>query len=177
MSDGEEEKQVQTITIQLKMTGEEPMFFKVKKETKFQKIFEAYASRKGTSVDALRFMFDGEKLNAAETPKMKEMENNDMVDVQLEQVGGGEDGEATLMLTVKDQTGDEMSFKVKKETKLGKIFKAYADAKGVDMNSLRFNLDGDRLNAESTPKMLELEDGDQIDVSLDMVGGNSQLYF
>ena len=45
------------------------------------------------------------------------------------------------------------------------------------MNSLRFNLDGDRLNAESTPKMLELEDGDQIDVSLDMVGGNSQLYF
>ena len=170
MSDAEEE-QPKTITLQLKMTGEEPMFFKVKKETKFAKIFEAFAGRKGTSADAMRFMFDGEKLGGTDTPKMKEMEDNDMVDVVLEQQGGGEDGEPTLLLTVKDQTGDEMSFKVKKETKLGKIFRAYADSKGVDMASLRFSLDGERLNGENTPKMLELEDGDQIDVSLDMVGG------
>ena len=48
---------------------------------------------------------------------------------------------------------------------------AYASSKGVETNSLRFTIDGERIKADHTPKMLELEDGDQIDVSLDMVGG------
>ena len=176
MSDNEAEQEEKTITLQLKLGDEDPVFFKVKKETKMAKVMGAYASRKGQAVSSLKFTFDGSKIKDTDTPKMLEMEENDMIDVFLEQQGGGEDGEEsdigkTLLLTVKDQTGDEMSFKVKKETKLGKIFKAYADSKGVDVKSLRFQLDGERLTENNTPKMLELEDGDQIDVSLDMVGG------
>lgn len=175
MSDNEG-AQEKTITLQLKgQNDDEPVFFKVKKETKMSKVFGAYASRKGQAVESLKFSFDGNVLNPTDTPKMLEMEENDMIDVFLTQVGGGEEGQdgegKTLMLTVKDQTGDEMSFKVKKETKLNKIFKAYADSKGVAVDSLRFTLDGERLKDDTTPKMLELVDGDQIDVSLDMVGG------
>jgi hypothetical protein len=34
---------------------------------------------------------------------------------------------------------------------------------------LNFRLDGDRVSGEQTPKMLELEENDQIDVNLQMV--------
>ena len=62
-------------------------------------------------------------------------------------------------------------FKVKKTTKMQKIFGAYAQRKGVDPSSLRFLLDGDRIQGEQTPKMLELEDEDQIDCVLAQMGG------
>lgn len=54
---------------------------------------------------------------------------------------------------------------------MGKVFNAYAQKKGVDFNSLRFLLDGDRVDEQSTPKTLELEDDDQIDCVLEQVGG------
>jgi hypothetical protein len=36
-------------------------------------------------------------------------------------------------------------------------------------SSLRFFYDGDRVQEDQTPKMLELEENDQIDVQLEMV--------
>jgi small ubiquitin-related modifier len=56
---------------------------------------------------------------------------------------------------------------------MSKIFNAYASRKGVDINSLRFLLDGDIVNGEQTPKMLELEDQDQIDAVLEQIGGRN----
>lgn len=41
----------------------------------------------------------------------------------------------------------------------------------MDRPSLRFFVDGNRLNAEDTVKMAELEDGDSIDVMTRMEGG------
>lgn len=76
-----------------------------------------------------------------------------------------------LTIRVKDQTGDEMMFKVKKATKMSKIFEAYASRRGISAASLRFMLDGERIQEEHTPKMLELEDNDQIDVMLQTLGG------
>jgi small ubiquitin-related modifier len=63
--------------------------------------------------------------------------------------------------SVKDQGGDEIFFKVKKTTKMSKVFDAYAQRKGVAITSLRFLIDGDRIDAAETPKSLELEDQDQ----------------
>lgn len=60
---------------------------------------------------------------------------------------------------------------MKKHTKMSKIFNAYASRKGVDASSLRFLLDGENVEPDSTPKMLELEDQDQIDAVLEQVGG------
>ncbi len=48
---------------------------------------------------------------------------------------------------------------------------AYASRRGMSMNSLRFAVDGERIKADHTPKMLELEENDQIDVMLETVGG------
>jgi len=52
------------------------------------------------------------------------------------------------------------------------VFKAYAERKGISQSSLRFLLDGDRVQDDQTAKMLELEDGDQIDAVLEQVGGS-----
>ncbi len=54
---------------------------------------------------------------------------------------------------------------------MSKVFNAYAQRKGVDTKSLRFLLDGERINDDATPKTLELEDEDQIDCVLEQVGG------
>lgn len=69
------------------------------------------------------------------------------------------------------QTGEETFFKIKKTTKMQKVFETYATRKGVQVNSLRFLLDGDRITPDQTPKMLELEDQDQIDCVLEQTGG------
>lgn len=69
------------------------------------------------------------------------------------------------------QTGEETFFKIKKTTKMEKVFETYAQRKGVQMASLRFLLDGDRVDPKQTPKMLELEDQDQIDCMLEQTGG------
>jgi small ubiquitin-related modifier len=84
----------------------------------------------------------------------------------------GNDQQAdTITLRVKEQTGDEMFFKVKKATKMEKIFSAYAQRRGIQATALRFMIDGERIDKDATPKMLELEDNDQIDVLLEQVGG------
>jgi small ubiquitin-related modifier len=70
------------------------------------------------------------------------------------------------------QTGEETFFKIKRTTKMSKVFETYASRKGVQVASLRFLLDGERIQPDQTPKMLELDDQDQIDCVLEQTGGN-----
>lgn len=56
-----------------------------------------------------------------------------------------------------------------------KIMEAYAQRKGISSASLRFVIDGERLQPDSTPKMLELEENDQVDVMLETVGGSGSV--
>ena len=55
---------------------------------------------------------------------------------------------------------------------MSKIFEAYAQRRGLTADTYRFALDGERIKPEDTPKMLELEENDQIDVILHQVGGH-----
>ena len=80
-------------------------------------------------------------------------------------------GSETITIRVKDQTGEETFFKIKKSTKMEKVFQTYATRKGVDYSALRFLLDGERIGVDATPKTLELEDQDQIDCMLQQTGG------
>mmetsp|Transcript_4599 Transcript_4599/g.7032 ORF Transcript_4599/g.7032 Transcript_4599/m.7032 type:complete len:90 (-) Transcript_4599:221-490(-) len=84
---------------------------------------------------------------------------------------GADETSETITLKVRDQTGEEMFFKVKKAAKLQKLMDVYAQRRGISSQGLRFTLDGDRIGPEDTPKMLELEDNDQIDCMLEATGG------
>lgn len=49
--------------------------------------------------------------------------------------------------------------------------KSYCERRGIDEKSVKFLFDGTRINAENTPKQLEMEDGDAIDVFQEQQGG------
>jgi len=50
-----------------------------------------------------------------------------------------------------------------RSTKMGKLFQSYAQRRGLELDSLRFMVDGERIAESDTPSFLELEDGDYID--------------
>lgn len=178
MGDEVENTAAAPITIKVRDQAGDVMFFKVKKSTEMKKIFDAYAQRLGVAPKNLKFMLDGERIKETDTPKMLELQDEDQIDVLLEQVGGGDadvkpsGDDAIITVRVKDAQGNEVAFKVKKSTKMSKIYDAYASRKGVQTDSVRFTFDGQRVNKEDTPKMLELQDDDVIEAHVEQTGGS-----
>lgn len=60
------------------------------------------------------------------------------------------EGGDQLNIKVKDSDGNEVFFKVKKNTRLGKLRKAYAERMGKPENTVRFIYDGTRVSDEDT---------------------------
>jgi len=75
------------INIRVKDTNCEETMFKIKRSTKFKKLFSAYASREGVNVINLSFMLDGENINPEVTPAYLDLEDDDQIDVILRQCG------------------------------------------------------------------------------------------
>lgn len=55
-----------------------------------------------------------------------------------------------LNIKVKDAEGGEVFFKVKRNTRLSKLKKAYAERMGKPENSVRFIFDGQRIGDDDT---------------------------
>lgn len=83
-----------------------------------------------------------------------------------------EGGDDYIKLKVVGQDNSEVHFKVKLSTNMCKLKKSYSDRQGVPVTSLRFLFDGRRINDDETPKALEMEDGDVIEVYQEQVGGS-----
>ena len=84
---------------------------------------------------------------------------------------GGESKPDTLNVKVVSQDGTEIFFKCKPHTNMSRLMNAYATRQGVNLKSVRFLFDGERVREDQTPKDLGLEDGDSIDVVMEQVGG------
>ena len=69
------------------------------------------------------------------------------------------------------QDGEEVFFKIKSTTQLKKLMDAYCQRQGLSANNVRFLFDGERLHETQTPKELNMENGDEIDVLVEQVGG------
>ena len=54
---------------------------------------------------------------------------------------------------------------------MGKLKKSYSERVGVPVTSLRFLFDGRRINDDETPKALEMEQDDVIEVYQEQTGG------
>ena len=76
-------------------------------------------------------------------------------------------GSSPITIRIRDRdTGNESLYKVKKRTRVEKIFQAYADLEDVSLSRLVFYLDGEKIDDyNATPITLKLEDDDQIDVN------------
>ncbi|KAL7076461.1 hypothetical protein ACQ4LE_004182 [Meloidogyne hapla] len=76
-----------------------------------------------------------------------------------------------IKIKVVGQDSNEVHFRVKFGTSMGKLKKAYAERTGVAVNTLRFLFDGRRVNDDDTPKSLEMEEDDVIEVYQEQLGG------
>ena len=82
------------------------------------------------------------------TPRRNGTRSDAMADSEDKKPEKKEGGEGSLNIRIRDQTGEETFFKVKKTTKLDKVFNAYSTRKGVAATSLRFLFDGSRVRGE-----------------------------
>jgi len=82
-----------------------------------------------------------------------------------------EEKPTTISIKVKDQQENEVFFKVKRHTKMEKLMGAYAQQQGRDLGSLRFTFEGSRIQKTDTPELLEMDDGDMIQVFQEQLGG------
>merc|ERR1712172_25303 len=134
--------------IKLKVVGQDSneIHFRVKFSTNMGKLKKSYAERVGVAVSTLRFLFDGRRINDDETPKVLEMEQDDVIEVYQEQTGGVADEGDYIKLKVVGQDSNEIHFRVKQTTQMGKLKKSYSERVGVPVTSLRFLFDGRRIN-------------------------------
>ena len=86
--EGQDVKPAETLTIGIKDQSEQTMHFKIKNQTRFEKVFKSYAERKGVDLKACRFLFNGTRVKETATPADLEMDEGDTLDVILQQVGG-----------------------------------------------------------------------------------------
>ncbi|KAN0133462.1 ubiquitin-like protein [Lactarius tabidus] len=61
---------------------------KVKANMQFKKIFEVAEKRFAKDPGTLRFVYDGERLSPTDTPAERSMEDGDVIDAHLQQLGG-----------------------------------------------------------------------------------------
>ena len=54
----------------------------------FNKVFDAYCSKKAVSAESIKFLFDGERIRPDQSPVQLEMADGDVIDAVVEQVGG-----------------------------------------------------------------------------------------
>ncbi|PBP24429.1 ubiquitin-like modifier, partial [Diplocarpon rosae] len=173
------------INIKVKDQMEAETFFKIKQKTKLGKVFDAYCDRNALQRTTVRFLLDGQRIQDTDTPDSLQMEDGDMVDAVLEQIGGAgievfkghcetkPDAEVPVHINikVKDQAGQEVLFKIKKSTLLKKVMSAFCERQEVDPKAVRFLYDGTRLQENDTPEGLEMEDQDCIEVFAEQLGG------
>ncbi|XP_002734041.1 small ubiquitin-related modifier 3-like [Saccoglossus kowalevskii] len=76
--------------ITLKVSGQDGTVvqFKIKRHTPLKKLMNAYCDRQGLERTAFRFRFDGQPINEEDTPSKLEMEDEDVIDVFQQQIGG-----------------------------------------------------------------------------------------
>lgn len=81
----------------------------------------------------------------------------------------GKKSMSELTISLRDET--PVYFRVKKTTKMGIIMRAYCTRQGVEFNAMRFMYDGMRLvDMEITIEDLSIEDGDEVEVMVELRG-------
>jgi len=80
--------------------------------------------------------------------------------------------ETHVNLKVVNSGGNEVFFKIKKTQKLGKLMNAYCHREGLVRGSVRFTVDGNRIDPDKTVQELGLSNQDIIDAMVEQTGGS-----
>ncbi|ATZ55041.1 Bcsmt3 [Botrytis cinerea B05.10] len=64
------------------------VFFKIKRSTQLKKLMDAFCERQGKAPNSVRFLFDGSRVQATDSPDKLDMQDGDTLEVHQEQIGG-----------------------------------------------------------------------------------------
>lgn len=95
--------------------------------------------------------------------------NGDGLDPSTEATIPGD--QPTVNIVIKDPQGEEIYFKVKRSAKMRRLFSAYCKRSNVDMSTIRFFYQGERIDEDQTPDDLHLQDKDRIDAFIRQTAG------
>mmetsp|Transcript_21954 Transcript_21954/g.49644 ORF Transcript_21954/g.49644 Transcript_21954/m.49644 type:complete len:131 (-) Transcript_21954:13-405(-) len=84
----DESTKTEHLTITIQTNSGDKTQFKVKPHTKMAKVFAAFGERKGVETNTFRFLYDGDRIGPEASPASLGLEENDVIDAFLEQVGG-----------------------------------------------------------------------------------------
>ncbi|XP_040375284.1 uncharacterized protein LOC112201158 isoform X3 [Rosa chinensis] len=68
-----------------------------------------------------------------------------------------------VVISIQDKDGVKQ-FRIYMDDKFERLFKMYADKAKIDIQSLVFSFDGDKIGPDATPESLRMEDDDMIEV-------------
>ncbi|KAI4766976.1 hypothetical protein E4T52_13028 [Aureobasidium sp. EXF-3400] len=80
-----------------------------------------------------------------------------------------------VQIILKDQSGTQVAFGVKSNTRMEKVQNAYAERAARPVASLRFHFDGERVLPDDTVASLGMETDDIIEVMTEQIGGNGKV--
>lgn len=102
------------------------------------------------------------------------MEDGDIIEASIEQQGGADnEDKKDTHINIKVSSGEtEVFFRIKKSTPLLKLMNTFCERQGKSLDSVKFMLDGQRVDGANTPEFYEMEEGDTLDVMMAQVGGN-----
>ena len=92
------------------------------------------------------------------------------LEAAAEAAAGAQDA-PSISLKVVTPDGNEVHFQCKQTMPLQRLMHAYCNRQGVPMGAVRFLFDGNRIHEAQTPRDLDMEDGDVIDVMVEQQGG------
>ncbi|XP_060045244.1 small ubiquitin-related modifier 1-like [Erinaceus europaeus] len=74
--------------IKLKVIGQDSSEIKVRMTMQLKKLKESYCQRQGVPMNSLTFLFEGQRIADNHTPKELGIEEEDVIEVYQEQMGG-----------------------------------------------------------------------------------------
>jgi len=84
-----EEEEKPHLTVRVVAQNGSEMYFKLKTNTPLQRLMTAYCQNSSISPKSVRFLFDGNRIEGSKTPAELGIESDDVIDVVLQQTGGG----------------------------------------------------------------------------------------
>jgi hypothetical protein len=95
---------------------------------------------------------DGPGRNSPPSDGPDDENNNSHVNNRNEGGGGGAENKKEAMNIKVTDNNNEVFFKIKPDTKLGKLMTAFCDRQGKNILSVRFLFEGQRVNDTDTPE-------------------------
>ncbi|KAJ8024602.1 Small ubiquitin-related modifier 1 [Holothuria leucospilota] len=86
--DGTNNGKNEFIKLKVKAQDQTEVHFRVKMTTQMKKLKESYCQKMGVPVSSRRFLFEGQRITNEMTPEGLSMEDEDVIDVYNEQIGG-----------------------------------------------------------------------------------------